>query len=87
MVQVAEDTGDSGLKCITVRMVEEKKALKEYNCPVVSVLSDGAFGRRRHRGRAFSSCVVQEEVDVESFKVVRQITHPEMKRCSRWLAS
>jgi len=31
--------------------------------------------------------LVQEEVDVESFKVVRQITHPEMKRCSRWLAS
>ena len=37
MVQVAEDTGDSGLKCITVRMVEEKKALEEYNCSMVPV--------------------------------------------------
>ena len=55
---------------------QEKKAVEEYNCPVVSVLSDGAFGRRRHRGRAFSSCVVQEEVDIRTFKAaVRQITH------------
>ena len=55
VLQGAEGTGDSGLKCIIVR-VEEKKALEEYNCSMVPVSSEGAPGRRRHHCGALCSC-------------------------------
>ena len=51
-------------------MVEEKKAAKEYNCPMVPVSSDDAPGRQRHRSRGRAPLeqfvVVQEEVDAKT---------------------
>ena len=73
MVQVAEDTGDSGCEAHYSR-VEEKKALEEYTVPWCPFPPDGAPGRQRHHYRA-NFVLVQEEVDVGTFQAVRQITH------------
>ena len=54
---------------------QEKKAVEEYNCPVVSVSSDGAQDADDIAVRPERFVLVQEELDVETFQAVRQITH------------
>ena len=73
MVQGAEDTGDSGLKCIIV------KGRGEESIGGVQLFHGARFPQTVTKDADDITVehfvLVQEEVDVESFKVVRQITH------------